>query len=194
MLCLVQGSSWTNLLLPECWHQLGLVMSLYRDWRSLNVISSPNITRHIILHRPSSRYMIPPGNLLQTFWSLSALQLICPILKLISMHFGYQLCAALALHVISISCSLSPALPAQGVRREALSLATLVPRVDGAELKEKQPVQIVLMGCPEMFNQPVHACSSCGGESPTEPGTCKDANASHWYCKCTSSCRGMCYT
>ena len=179
-------------------HQGGLAMYLSSVWASLHVLSPSNIPPRISLHRPSSRPMRPPArtssSILQTFWSLSALRFLCPILKLSIMQLGYQLITALALHVISISCSLSPALPAQGVRREVLSFETILPRIHGLELQERQnsqPAQKVLMGCPEMFKEPVHSCSSCGGESPTKAGQCKDPNGSGWYCKCTSSRRGM---
>lgn len=172
----------------------------HHDRPLLNVSSTPNLLGIHISIAPQLAISYQqrdtrPAKLLQTVWFLSALKVTCTVLILLIMHFRYQFCAALALHVISISGSSHPALPAQGIRRDSLSLATLLPRAGasllvGSELEERQngqPAQVVLMGCPEMFNEPVHSCSSCGGESPTKPGQCKDSNGSGWLCKCTLS-------
>ena len=104
------------------------------------------------------------------------------------MYIFHLLCLFLAMGSV-VPASPQPAIIAHAIQRNALVYATMAPRADGnQEVEEKLdrgPAQKVLMGCPEMFNEPVHSCSSCGGESATIRGQCKIANGSKFYCKCT---------
>jgi hypothetical protein len=111
------------------------------------------------------------------------------------MHLGQQLVAALAVGVAAVLASSSVAVPVPGVQIRSPPIATKSPLAgdlssrQGVELEPRrningQPAQKPLMGCPEMFNDPIFHCSSCGGESASTPGTCAKPNVSGWVCQC----------
>lgn len=110
------------------------------------------------------------------------------------MGLGYQVYAAVAAGAAAVLASSPPAAPHSGVQLGSLPFPTNFPNGDHLLLRDmedieerqnRSPAQKILMGCPEMFKEPILHCSSCGGESDTPPGKCKDSNGLGWICQCT---------
>lgn len=107
------------------------------------------------------------------------------------MHLTKRFILALAAKTAT-AMVVGPPKPGAGLPNNAYPQPTVMPTKEALtglkkDVKKSQnhgPAQIVLVGCPEMFDDDPMACGLCGNEDPEQKGYCKDRNASDWKCRC----------
>lgn len=117
---------------------------------------------------------------------------------MVSMLLRPSFCVALVYGFISTTRAVPSALPGDRVHLAPRALATMLARAEmniansssrpQVEFqKNTGPAQIPFIFCPEVFNEPPHSCSVCGGESDSMPGKCKSPNKGGYICNCRFS-------